>query len=68
MTETTNRMPRFRAGLPRRHLFTSALERLSVLTTKYRGLAALCDQGVISITNFVTAMLVGRADVGIGAA
>ena len=61
MTETTNRMPCFRAGLPRRHLFTSALERLSVLTAKYRGLAALCDQGVISVTNFVTAMLVGRA-------
>jgi O-antigen/teichoic acid export membrane protein len=37
------------------------LKTLAELATKYRGFLALCDQGVISVTNFVTAMLIGRS-------
>jgi O-antigen/teichoic acid export membrane protein len=37
------------------------LHTLTALAAKYRGFVALCDQGVISITNFLTALLIGRA-------
>jgi O-antigen/teichoic acid export membrane protein len=37
------------------------LQTVAALAAKYRGFIALCDQGVISVTNFVTAMLIGRA-------
>lgn len=30
------------------------------LAGRYRGLIALCDQGVVSVTNFATAMIIGR--------
>lgn len=44
-----------------RYSLTRILEPLRPLAARYRGLAALCDQGVVSVTNFLTAMLIGRA-------
>lgn len=36
------------------------LRRALKLAGRYRGLIALCDQGVVSISNFATAMIIGR--------
>ncbi len=38
----------------------SLLRGASELAHKYKGVIALCDQGVVSATNFATAMIVGR--------
>lgn len=37
-----------------------ALLRARALASRHQGLIALCDQGVVSVTNFATAMIIGR--------
>lgn len=62
---SANRNLRYLPGLnlrPSRLIFANQpiLPGVARLAGKYRGLIALCDQGVVSVTNFATAMMVGR--------
>ena len=45
------------------------LTKVANFLLRYRGLLALCDQGLVSVTNFLTTMIVarvcGRADLGV---
>src|SRR5690242_21401663 len=47
----------------------SVVTRVADLISRYRGLLALCDQGLVSVTNFLTTAIIARvwsrADLGV---